>query len=124
MPCPWYKNGMCTSPVFREPTPDPVVHTVCLGSESVYRGCRYFRERESDLSRFGKPLLLIHSLEGEMKSDCEFYVLGKHETGSYLAACEILGRLLTRYEVRLCVNYWRNCPYRKIGLRLTEPAKA
>ncbi len=128
MPCPWYKDGYCTSPALERPSQDPVIPSVCLGDEPVYRLCKFYREPTTlgrlpgrvYPSKFGKPLLLIHSLKEEPKSGCEFFVVEKHESGAYLAGCEVLGRYLTRYEVPLCEKSWQDCPYRKIGLALRE----
>ncbi len=126
MPCPWYRDGYCHSPALEEPSEDPVINAVCLGSEEVYKKCRLYREKGGGLKeavtrrsgRFGKPLLLIHSLKSKPDSGCEFFVIEEDESGAYLAACKVLNRYLTRYEVPLCEKYWKDCPYRKIGLTI------
>ena len=123
MPCPWYRGGVCTSPLLESPSPDPVIPSICLSDDSYVR-CRYYveprgREVRGFSGRFGKPLLLIHSISRLPRSNCEFFIVEKHESGAYLAACEVLRRYLTRYEVRLCEEYWRDCPYRRIGRRLS-----
>ncbi len=123
MPCPWYKDGFCHSPALEAPSEDPVVNAICLGSEAVYKKCRLYREPGAPTQqvrqrsgRFGKPLMLIHPLNRQPSSQCEFFVVEVDESGSYLGACKVLGRYLTRYEVPLCEKYWQDCPYRKIGL--------
>ncbi len=125
MPCPWFKDGFCTSPALERPSTDPVISTKCTGDEVIYRACKYFREPSTSLtagrtypSKYGKPLLLIHSLTRKPSSNCEFFIIEKHESGAYLAACDVLGRYLTRYEVPLCEKHWDNCPYRRVGLTL------
>ncbi len=129
MPCPWYRDGYCHSPALGEPSSDPVINAVCLGSEAVYKKCPFYRERaevkrgEEGVRRrsgkYGRPLLLVHSLQKKRpKSGCEFFVVEEDESGAYLAACDVLGRYLTRYEVPLCENHWRECPYRKIGVTI------
>ncbi len=121
MPCPWYKDGYCTSPALEHPSKDPVIQDKCLGDELLYKTCKYYREPAarkaggSLIAKFGRPLLLIHSISVKPSSGCEFFKVEKHETGSYLAACEVLGRYLTRYEVSLCEKKWVECPYRKVG---------
>jgi uncharacterized RmlC-like cupin family protein len=105
-----------------------VIPEKCLGDETVYKACKYYREPTSlsltqgklYQSRFGRPLLLIHSLTIKPNSPCEFFVVEKHESGVYLAGCEVLGRYLTRYEVPLCEKHWDECPYRRVGLLLKE----
>ena len=131
MPCPWFKDGFCTSPALERPSTDPVIPQKCLGDETVYRACKYYREPTSIslkaaqpyISKFGKPLLLIHSLSKKPSSGCKFFIVEKHESGAYLAACDVLGRYLTRYEVPLCERHWENCPYRRVGLVLEEQSK-
>ena len=127
MPCPWYRDGYCHSPALGEPSSDPVINAVCLGSEAVYKKCPFYRERaevrrEEGVRRrsgkYGRPLLLIHSLKKCPKSDCEFFVVEEDESGAYLAACNVLRRYLTRYEVPLCENHWKDCPYRRIGITI------
>ena len=122
MTCPWFKAGMCTSPLLGEPSRDVVDYSTCLGDESVYKGCRFYTEssprRRERVGPMGKPLLLVHSLSTKPKSGCEFFFVEEHESGSYLAGCEVLGRYLTRYDVKLCEKHWIDCPYRKIGLRI------
>jgi len=123
LPCPWYKDGLCTSPALDEPSKDPVIPSICLSNREVYSKCRYYREvsgrepREFS-GKYGKPLLLIHSISRIPRSMCEYFVVEKHESGTYLAACHVLDRYLTRYEVHLCENHWKDCPYRKIGIKL------
>ena len=68
--------------------------------------------------RYGKPLLLIHSISYLPKSSCEYFVVERHESGTFLAACHVLNRYLTRYEAKLCETHWKECPYRKVGMRL------
>lgn len=120
MPCPWYREGMCNSPILESPSNEPVIPLKCLGDESAYKSCRYYREEESTVRSyrpgfFGKPLLLIHSINNIPKSGCEFIIVEKHESGCYLVACKVISRYLTRYEVGLCETHWQDCPYRKIG---------
>ena len=120
MPCPWYKDGVCTSPALESPSPDPVIPAICLGDEEVYGKCRYFRKVSKQAAptyKASKPLLLIHSLSKEPRSGCEFFTVERHESGSFLSVCRVLGRYLTRYEVKLCERYWRDCPFRKLGVR-------
>lgn len=95
----------------------------------MYKKCPFYRERAEvkrgkegvrrRSGKYGRPLLLVHSLQKKRpKSGCEFFVVEEDESGAYLAACDVLGRYLTRYEVPLCENHWRECPYRKIGVTI------
>jgi hypothetical protein len=129
MPCHWFKNGMCTSPLLETPSSDPVLIARCLGSSEVYGRCRYYTEPKGEslemkraigVRKLGKPLLLIHSISEPLKSKCDFYSLIRHESGSYLASCSVLGRYLTRYEASLCVKGWEDCPFRKMGIKLKK----
>ncbi|MEB3846518.1 MAG: hypothetical protein GSR74_00915 [Desulfurococcales archaeon] len=61
----------------------------------------------------------IHTLYARPSSECEFFRVVE-EGGSYMAMCMVLGRYLTRDEVVKCENYWKTCPYRKIGKRMME----
>ncbi len=121
VPCPWYKNGMCTSPLLDTPSADPVIPQRCL-SDASYKDCKYFKDlSESNISpNYGKPLLLIHSLSTQPRCSCEYFIYTQHESGTYVAACKVLRRYLTRYEVKLCEKKWRECPFRKIGLKLQQ----
>ncbi|PUA32224.1 MAG: hypothetical protein B7O98_06020 [Zestosphaera tikiterensis] len=118
MPCPWYREGLCTSPKLESPSSDPVLPHICLGAEEAYIKCRYYSSGERikpkpAVPMFGKPLTLLHAIKQKPSSDCEYFVVeyvGEH----YLAGCKVLRRYLTTYEVDLCSKYWRECPYRKI----------
>ena len=93
----------------------------------MYKKCPFYREstekkKEGVMkrkSRYGRPLLLVHSLQKKRpKSECEFFVVVEDDSGAYLVACDVLERYLTRYEVPLCENHWKDCPYRKIGITI------
>lgn len=122
VPCPWYRNGLCTSPLLESPSADPVIPQKCL-SEVSYRDCKYYKEtgkEEVTTLGFGKPLLLIHSLSKKPQCNCEFLVIIQHESGAYIAGCKVLCRYLTRYEVKLCEKKWQECPFRKVGIKLSQ----
>ncbi len=61
----------------------------------------------------------IHILYRKPNSQCEFFEY-REEGGNYIARCLVLGRYLTRDEVVKCENYWKTCPYRKIGKKMAE----
>ncbi len=120
MPCPYYQNGVCTSPKIPRPTSAVVNPSRCL-SNSEYKTCKYYVEQEEqkNLEYFGdkikkelKPYPPIHYLERPLKSDCPYYQLLSFG-GYYIAKCEILGRLLTKHEVLICSKYWESCPISK-----------
>jgi len=123
LPCPWYKEGVCTSPLLKEPSRDPVIPSICSSNREVYSRCRYYveptgKEPKEFSGKYGKPLLLIHSLNKPPRCLCEFFIIEKYEGNTYITACKVLNRYLTRYEVNLCSQYWSDCPYRKLGLKL------
>ncbi|MEM0361484.1 MAG: hypothetical protein QXY36_02460 [Sulfolobales archaeon] len=103
-----------------KPTSDVTLTSRCL-SPSEYASCKFFREAQPIKSviheqvgrEYGKPILMIHGLSRPEKSECKFFKLISHESGNYLAACDVLKRYLNIYEVRLCSQLWADCPYRK-----------
>ena len=115
--CPWFKDGKCCSPLLASPTASPVSLLKCLTSS--HTGCEFYvppeggRESAEDRSRYGSYLIVIHGLKEKPKCDCPFFKVFKDEKGVWLAACDVLGRYLTRYEVPKCVKYWRDCPFRR-----------
>ena len=120
MPCPWYRGGLCTSPLLDKPTTDVTLLSRCL-SNVEYSTCRFFKELNQSVStreegkEYGRPILIIHGLTKPLRSECKFFKLFTHESGNYLAACDILRRYLNLYEVDLCIKYWSECPFRKCG---------
>ncbi len=141
MPCPWYKNGMCTSPKLKEPTSAIVQPDRCGGPPEQYKTCRFYvepgGEREEKSGREGvpsitsfaksglekklKPYPPIHLLDHRPLSDCEFIKVYEY-SGGFLAYCAILERLLTRSEAAVCEKHWRQCPIRRIGRRVRQVA--
>lgn len=61
----------------------------------------------------------IHLLYTRPRSECEFFHY-REESGAYIAYCKVLGRPLTKDEAIKCENYWRTCPFRRIGLQMEE----
>lgn len=120
--CPWYKEGYCLSPILDTPSMDVVNKVQCLGGRDVYSQCRYFREpqpvREGGYDEFGKPFLMVHGLDKAPETYCEYIRVFRHEQGKYLVGCLVLKRFLGVHEIDLCERSWRDCPYRRIGLRL------
>lgn len=126
MVCPWYRDGLCTSPKLEQPSSDPVT-MMCVGGPKQYRECRYFMERAESphaasvaaTAKFGKALLMIHALNDRPKSECVFFEPEDHE-GYFLAGCAVLRRYLTKFEVPECEKHWVGCPYRKIEMSLSR----
>ncbi|MEM2021788.1 MAG: hypothetical protein QXP80_06145 [Zestosphaera sp.] len=125
MSCPWYKDGLCSSPKLEHPSSDPVSLVTCLGGSNEYGNCKYFSEKAlsrpapvSSVAKFGKALLMIHALNDEPKFGCEFFEAEIHE-GYYLAGCLVLKRYLTKFEAAECEKHWGGCPYRRMELALT-----
>lgn len=123
--CPWYKDGYCTSPQLDYPSSDVVNKVYCLGGSELYTRCRFYREpqpiKEGGYDEFGKPFLMVHGLDKAPEAMCEFIKVFKHEQGKYLAGCSVLKRFLGIHEVNLCGSFWKQCPYRKLGLKLRTP---
>lgn len=121
MPCPWYRGGICTSPSLDTPSADVTLLSRCLSSVE-YATCKFYKnadqlrvQYETASREYGKPILIIHALNKPVRSECRFYRLLGHESGSHLAACDILKRYLNVYEVNLCASYWSECPFRRLG---------
>ncbi len=126
MPCPWYRNGMCTSPKIGKPTTAVVSVERCLGPEAEYKACEYFVD-EKGHARKGidsftltaaaqqyRPYPPIHVVYNRPDSKCPFIKV-IDQGGGFIVYCNVLGRLLTRSEIKLCERYWRTCPIMKVG---------
>ena len=120
MPCPWYQNGYCTSPVLGVPTDVVVSPDRCL-SDSAYRSCRFYvdphRERMVRSVRLVKrePYLPISALPQEPKIGCEFAIVEK-KGDFYVVYCIARQTYLTRWDVELCEKFWQQCPIRAMEL--------
>ncbi len=132
MPCPWYQNGMCTSPKLPEASELVVSRERCLGGPEAYRLCKYYVEPEKEgrrgkrkgIERFStpapaeaqkyKPYPPIHVIPRKPSSACPFIKIINY-AGGYLAYCRVLNRLLTKHEVSNCDRYWKTCPFYRIG---------
>ncbi|MCX8184697.1 MAG: hypothetical protein RMI56_01250 [Sulfolobales archaeon] len=122
MVCPWYRDGFCTSPLLESPSSDIVNKVHCLSGREVYTHCRYYREiqtvREEGYEEFGKPFLIVHGIDKLPEVSCNFVRIFKLEQGKYVAGCHVLKRFLGVHEIRLCETHWKQCPYRRMGLKL------
>ncbi len=146
MPCPWYKNGMCTSPKLVSPTSSVVSVERCLGGPEQYKTCNFYVEpggeqqeqrarsdvpsitefsgRRTSLDKKLKPYPPIHLLDQRPLAECPYMKVYEY-SGGYLAYCVALERLLTRSEVEVCEKYWRTCPMRKLAASIGRtPAHA
>jgi hypothetical protein len=56
----------------------------------------------------------IFAIYHKPSSGCPFFTV-KEKEGYYLAYCSVLERYLTRDQAIKCENYWKSCPYRRIG---------
>jgi hypothetical protein len=57
---------------------------------------------------------VIFAIYHKPSSGCPFFEV-KEKEGYYLAYCKVLERYLTRDQVIKCENYWKTCPYKRIG---------
>jgi len=133
MPCPWYRNGLCTSPRLRRPTASVTNPSRCLGGESEYKSCRLYTEPANASSSASKsiasprpalieqlkPYNLIHLVERKPQAGCPYMKIHNY-SGGYLAECLVLGRLLTRSEVKLCEQGWSSCPFYRYAVQHPE----
>lgn len=124
MTCPFYKNGVCTSPLLGGmPSHEVVREDVCSGDATVYTQCKYFvRPEGKGLEAFQpsaefseRPYPLLHYLERRVESSCPEYKLMRHEN-VYVAYCRVLDRLLTKYEVENCEKHPETCPLRNYSV--------
>jgi hypothetical protein len=129
MPCPWYRNGMCTSPKLRQPSRSVVSPQRCMGSEAEYKSCRFYvdppqerRGRTRSLLEQPKPAIIqqlrpympIHLLSRKPNSNCPYIKVYSY-SGGYLAQCLVLNRLLTKSELTMCEKYWQSCPFYRMA---------
>jgi len=114
MPCPWYINGLCTSPKLGEPT-DSVTDVRRCASESEYAKCAYYVDPRNQQRRAEKlrPYAPIHAIPQGLSIGCPYSEILTLESGLRVAYCKILGRLLTRTEAQTCAMYWNGCPYKE-----------
>ena len=60
----------------------------------------------------------IHAIPRHINIACPFARIMETEDKIRVVYCEVLARLLTRYEAELCSQYWKECPYRETASRL------
>ncbi|MDP8003056.1 MAG: hypothetical protein ACP5I6_05735 [Caldisphaera sp.] len=61
----------------------------------------------------------IYALSYRPKSDCEFFdIIEKQD--SYFAKCKFLDSLITKSKASKCEKDYKNCPYRKLGLKIQQ----
>ncbi len=125
MPCPYYKQGLCTSPLLGEPRADLYQPGVCDGDKTKYMKCPYYTEKgleslqtftDEDIVHKLKPDPILHYMKKRLESRCEHFKVYQM-AGHYIAYCQLLNRLLTRFEAELCASYPERCPIRKLVSR-------
>jgi len=120
MTCPFYKQGLCTSPLLGEPRSDVYRPGVCDGDAAKYTRCPYYSTAGKEgleyfsekTSTSEKPVPLLHYLRKIPSSSCQFFNV-KEYNRNYIASCGVLMRLLTRFEVELCEVHPETCPLRR-----------
>ncbi len=61
----------------------------------------------------------VYAVYHKPSSGCQFFEVEEKE-GYFLVYCRVLERYLTRDQVIKCENYWRSCPFRRIGEQMLE----
>ena len=61
----------------------------------------------------------IFAVYHKPQSGCEFFEVMEKE-GYYLVYCKVLERFIPKEHVLRCENYWKMCPFRRIGLQMME----
>lgn len=118
MPCPLYKQGVCTSPKLGAPA-DIYKPGVCDGSEQAYTKCSLYPSGSQLLEGLLKSASLpsgsivpyVHYLVKRPESSCPHFKVFEHG-GSFVAYCAVLARYLTKYEVEPCEKLPEKCPLR------------
>jgi len=142
MPCPWFYDGLCTSP--RLPKPSSAVVTKRCSSENDFDVCKFYvppesvEERKDGLLKFAssieergsesleqrhKPYKLIHALLTEPSKGCPYLKPFRGSDGKWYALCKVLNRLLTFTEVKLCEHHWKTCPLYKNAPQLVASSE-
>ncbi|MEM0355913.1 MAG: hypothetical protein QXO78_05135 [Desulfurococcaceae archaeon] len=125
--CRYYSNGYCSSPLAMRtfgdrPSREPVDLSKCMGN---FRECKYYvetqivSELEMEFSRDYYPL--VNYINCDNSSECPFYSLKTidKENNICVAYCIVSEKYLTKLSIRKCIEYWRDCPFYKLGLELT-----
>lgn len=111
-----------------------VIEERCL-SDSEYKTCRFYvteglpeetalgieieRERrrapERDIRL--KPYMPIHGVGADIEIGCPEAVIEEvpEHPNIVTVFCRVLGRFINKYELELCVRYWKECPYKRYG---------
>jgi len=125
--CKYYLDGLCYSPsavrVFGNPSSEPVVSNICLSEKHVE--CKYYVE-DSGGKEIYKSIGIefsknyyppVHVIACNMVSSCPYYRISRvsEEQEYCIAFCTLSERYITRSSVKKCIDYWRECPFYKIG---------
>ncbi len=129
--CPWYNNGLCYSEKtineYGSPHPEPTRAGYCMSDN--YRSCPYYVETgEHGVEEFVETLGVavkemyyppIHVIPCSLKSECPFYTLKPFEKshGLCVAMCRVTNTYIIKSKVSKCIDYWRDCPFYRIGVR-------
>lgn len=113
-----YCNSYLTIRTYGQPSVEPVNPNLCEGD---FTKCRFYTEGkgvsrvEGELPRdYYYSISVIDCSEASL---CPFFDLTRvnHEENVCVAYCRASERYLTRSSVPKCINYWRTCPFFKIG---------
>ncbi len=134
MPCPWFKDGMCHSPKLPKPS-SAIVNKKCTSEEYVQ--CKFYvppdavekvdkglgafvseEKVEESFEEKYKPYRLIHAIPFKPESKCPQFKAMRGSDGKWYALCNVMDRLLTVVEVKLCEHHWKTCPFYKNSVKL------
>ena len=98
--CPFYNNGVCKSPLLKEPAP---ADGNCFGD---YTSCRLFPNKDDGKGSF----VQVNLLDRIPSSACPAFAVIRIEKG-IIAKCNLLDRILAKSQVKLCEERWASCPF-------------
>jgi len=132
--CPYFKNGVCVSPILGKPTDYVTNKARCLGN---YTTCNYY-PMNNNTSSDNKGLMkfvekeiekevnyypAVNLLDSPIESGCEFFYLVRTSKG-LVARCVIQNRIITKSQALLCSKYHNTCPFYLMFKPPTPPSNS
>lgn len=111
--CPYYKQGLCHSPLLPKPEDYVTDASKCIGN---FYTCRYYPkddlnpEQGDSTEKVDVNIYpIVNVLEDTIESGCPNFKLSRTSKG-VVAICSIMGRVMTRSQAKLCSERWASCP--------------